>query len=303
LIRDLELEAEREPRELSKFAKVSLPKPPRGSIFVGAGDSYAAALAGFYASGGRCIALDPYALASEPEAADGAEVFFVSVSGTTSSNVLASAKVRGRAKRTVAITAVGGSPLAKSTDATVLLPFEYVPRTSGLLSFALSGLAVLKMVGAVGRCDFQRMFDEAKVDRVRLELAKGTTYFLGNSLAHAAAIYSSAKVYEILGARAHAEALEEFSHMELFSLRRSDVVTVFSAFDPAGLSKRLRGSLAKEGFRSTAVPERGRSAAESFFHSVFVAQLWCLAEARRKGLTKPRFLGAKGLRVSDSMIY
>jgi hypothetical protein len=302
LIRDLVLEAERQPGELSKFVKVSLPKSPGGSIFVGAGDSYAAALAGFYASRGRCIALDPYALASEPEAADGAEVFFVSVSGRTSSNVLASAKVRGRAKKTVAITAVERSPLAKNVDETVLLPFDYVPRTVGLLSFSLSAMAVLKIVGG-GRCDFQKIFDEAKVDCGGFELAKGTTYFLGNSLAYAAAIYSSAKVYEVLGARAHAEALEEFSHLELLSLRSSDVVNVFSAFDPMGMSKKLRGALSKEGFRSAALPARGRSAAENFFHSVFAAQLWCLVEARRKGLTKPRFLGAKRLRVSDSMIY
>lgn len=303
MIRELESEAEGQPRELSRFAKVSLPKSPRGSVFVGAGDSYAAALAGFYASGGRCIALDPYALASEPEAADGAEVFFISVSGRTSSNVLASAKVRGFARKTVAITAVEHSPLAKSTDETVWLPLNYVPRTTGLLSFTLSAMAVLKVVGIMGSCDFQRIFDEARADCRRLELADGTTYFLGNHLAHAAAIYSSAKVHEVLGGRAHAEALEEFSHMELFSLASSDAVNLFSAFDPMGMSGKLRDALSKEGFRAAVVPARGRSAAESFFHSVFVAQLWCLAEAGKMGLAKPRFLRTKRLRLSDSMIY
>ena len=172
------------------------------------------------------------------------------------------------------------------------------------MSFGLSALAVLKMVGAKGPCDFEGMFEEAKSDSAALSVARGTTYLLGNSLGHAAALYASAKVYELLGSRAHAEVLEEFSHMELFSLRKSDSVIAFSAFDPRGVAGKLERALSKEGYRSTTVSARGRTPMERFFHSVFVSQLWCLAEAERAGLGAPRFLaGAKRLRVSDSMIY
>jgi hypothetical protein len=295
---------ERQPEVLSRFAVAHLPRAPRGSIFVGAGDSYAAALAGFYASRGRCIALDPYTLASEPEVAGGVEVFFISVSGMTTSNLLASARAKSFARKTTALTAVPRSPLTRSTHATLKLPMDYAPRVPGFLSFSLSALAVLKMVGVPGPCDFRAMLEAAKKDCRKFKLAKGTTYFLGNSLAHAVALYASAKEYELLGGRAHAEVLEEFSHMELFSLRASDRVNVFSAFDPEGVSRRLKQALVKAGYRSETVPARGRTPMESFFHCVFVAQLWSLMEARKAGLLRPRFLeSTKRLRVSDSMIY
>lgn len=301
---ELDAEVARQPGELARYGRTTLPKAARGSVFVGAGDSYAAALAGFYASKGRCIAVDPYALASEPEVARGVDAFFISVSGKTASNVLALSKVRGIARKTTALTAVEGSPLAKGADEVVALPFRYAPRAPGFLSFSLSALAVLKMTGISGPSDFEGVFERAKADSRGLLTAKGTIYFLGNSLAHAASLYASAKVFELLGLRAHAEALEEFSHMELFSMGPSDSVNIFSAFDPGGLAGKLRGALSKEGYRSVAVPARGQSTLESFFHCVFVSQLWSLAEARRAGLTKPSFLGGKRrLRVSDSMIY
>ncbi len=303
-VEELVSEVARQPEELACYARASLPKAPSGSVFVGAGDSYASALLWFYASRGKCIALDPYTVASDPEVARGVEVIFISVSGRTKSNLLALSRVRRVARKTTAMTAVGRSPLAMGADEVVALPIDYVPRTPGLLSFSLSAMAVLRMVGATGSFDFQKIFERAKADSRRLSLAKGTTYFLGNSLAHAAALYASAKVYELLGARAHAEALEEFSHMELFSLRPSDSVNLFSCFDPGGMARRLSLALSREGYRAATVPVRGRAPLESFFHCVFAAQLWALAEAKRAGLVKPGFLeGAKRLRVSDSMIY
>ena len=303
-VEELVSEVARQPGELARFAGASLPRAPGGSIFVGAGDSYAAALVAFYASKGRCIAMDPYTLASEPEVARGVEVFFISVSGRTSSNALALAKVGRIAKKTTALTAVEASPLALGADELVMLPMSYSPRTPGMRSFSLSAMAVLSLVGAARPCDFEGVFESAKTDSRRMSLAKGTTYFLGNSLAHAASLYASAKVYEVLGLRAHAEVLEEFSHMELFSLRPSDTVNAFSAFDPSGMAGKLRRALSKEGYRSEVVPARGTSETERFFHCVFVSQLWSLAEAKRAGITRPVFLnGAKKLRVSDSMIY
>ena len=109
-------EVESQPQTLEKFARLELPKARRGSIFVGAGDSYAAAQAGCFASDCRCMALDPYVLASAPKIAEGREVFFVSVSGRTRSNVQAARKARPYAKRTTALTAVADSPLAGLAD-------------------------------------------------------------------------------------------------------------------------------------------------------------------------------------------
>lgn len=301
-IRELLAEVGEQPKVLRVF---SLRQRAReGSIFAGAGDSYCASLAGFFASRGRCLAMDPYALASSPEFADGADVYFVSVSGRTASNCLAAKKVRGHAKRTIALTAVAGSPLAKLADRIVELPMSYRPRTPGILSFSLSLLAVMKLVGADERCDFASALREARKDRLRPARRGGTTYYLGNSLAYPAALYAAAKTYEILGAKAHAEHLEEFSHLELFSLGRTDTVNCFSCFDPSGLSGRLIGALREGGYDCGQVRSWGRSPLEKVFHAVFAAQLSILLTAKERGIVAPRFLSSgEALDTSDAMIY
>ena len=250
------------------------------------------------------MALDPYVLASTPELADGADVYFVSVSGRTTSNALAAEKVRRRARRTTALTAVVESRLAKVTDCVVRLPMEYRPRAPGILSFSLSLLAVLKIAGVDSPSDFGRALISARKERLGFARAGGTTYFLGNSLAYPAALYAAAKTYEILGSRAHAELLEEFSHLELFSLGRSDLVNGFACFDPSGLASKLNRALADGGYESRAVRSWGRSPTSQLFHAVFAVQLSVLEAAMERGLTAPRFLSGDGaLGASDVMIY
>ena len=302
-IRRLSDEVEGQASVLERFSLTKLPKARRGAIFVGAGDSYAAALAAFYATGGGCVALDPYVLASSPGFADGSEVYFVSVSGRTSSNVMAAEKVRHHASRTTAITAAADSRLAELTGRAIELPMSYAPRTSGMLSFCLSLLAVLKLVGEDGPCDFRIMLEQAR--KADLGFSKeGTTYFLGNSLAYPVALYAAAKTYEILGAKAHAELLEEFSHLELFALEKKDFVNGFASFDSSGLSTKLGRALARGGHRSRVVESRGRNAVEELFHAVFVVQLSVLEAASQRGLTAPRFLSSRSaIATSDAMIY
>lgn len=302
-LQEMALELERQPEALESYAMKGLPQLPRGSILVGAGDSYAAALAGFYASNGRCIAIDPYSLAADPSIAEGRDVVFISVSGRTSSNLVAARSVSRLARKTAALTAVEDSPLAKSVSTVFGLPMSHSPRTSGMMSFSMSAFAVLNLVGLDTRCDFRRVFAASKRDSAMLSLGANTTYLLGNSLAYPAAVYASAKVYELLGAKAHSELLEEFSHMELFSLERSDMVNIFADFDPAAMSRNLARRLAKARFRCVVIPGRGSSVPERFFHCVFVSQLWSLDQARRAGLNQPAFLSGGRISISDSIIY
>lgn len=302
LIRALANEVEGQPPILDGFSRQKLPRARKGSIFVGAGDSFAAALAGFHASEGRCSALDPYVLASTPRLAEGADVYFISVSGRTSSNVAAAKRVRRFAARTATLTAVADSRLAGLTDDVIGLPVPYAPRTPGVLSFSISLLAVLKIVGAWGKCGFSAALGEARGDRLSFS-DDGTTYFLGNSLAHPVALYAAAKTYEILGARAHAELLEEFSHLELFSLATRDAVNGLACFDDSGVARRLGRALSERGYSSQVVPSRGRSPMERLFHAIFVVQLSVLDRARKMGLTEPKFLSSRVLEVSDLMIY
>ncbi len=302
--RALNEEVKGQPSVLERFSRKKVARARSGSIFVGAGDSYAAAMAGFYASGGQCIALDPYSLASAPELAKGVDVFLISVSGRTSANLAAVARVRRVASRMTAITAVRSSPLGEQVGDVVELPMSYAPRTPGILSFSLSLLAVLKIAGGVVEGDFPGAFAAALKDSPGVAWGRGVTYFLGNLLAYPAALYAAAKTYEILGARAQPELLEEFSHLELFSLRRSDVVNVFSCFDPSGTSAKLSRVLKHGGYETRLVADRGRSDLDSLFHAVFLTQLSMVTRAKQLGLSGPRFLAAgKKLRASDRMIY
>jgi fructoselysine-6-P-deglycase FrlB-like protein len=297
-------ELKKEPEVLQRFARSDLPRAPKGSIFVGAGDSYAAAMAGFYASAGRCIALDPYSLASAPELAEGVEVFLISISGRTSSNLAAARKVSGLAKKTTTITADGRSQLAELTDEAVVLPMTYVPRTPGMLSFTLSLLAVVGLVVGMGRYDFRSVFEKAESNKGRIGWGKGTTYFLANSLGYTAAMYAAAKTYEFTGGRAQPELLEEFSHLELFTLGRSDLVNSFSCFDPSGMSRKLSRVLGEQGYGARVVPNAGNSGVERLFHAIFVCQLAIVEEAQVTGLSRPRFISREGrLHTSDYMIY
>jgi len=294
-------EVERQPEVLAEFARRRLPKAHSGSIFVGAGDSFAAAQMGFFATGCSHIALDPYVLASDPKVAEEREVYFVSVSGRTKSNARAASRVKPYAKRTIALTAVPGAPLTGLTDSLVRLPVAYMPRTPGMLSFTLSALAVMKISGAGGRCDFGKAFEEAGKEDIAFAQGSGTTYFLGNWLAFPVSLYAAAKTYEILGAKAHAEFLEEFNHLELFSLDRLDTVNSFSCFDPSGLAAKLSGILSR---RSPVIRHWGRSPLEKVFHAIFQVQLSVLDEGRRRGIRAPRFLTRRdSLAASDRMIY
>jgi D-arabinose 5-phosphate isomerase GutQ len=301
VLNGLSAEVKRQPEILQEFWRQGFPKARRGSIFVGAGDSFAAAQLGFFASDCRHIALDPYVLASNPRIAEGREVYFVSVSGRTRSNIQAARKVGPHAKQTTALTAVAHSPLAGLTDRQIALPMTYLPRTPGLLSFTLSAVAVLKISGAEGRCDFENALGEASDGDVAFAGGKGITYFLGNSLAYPVSLYAAAKAYEILGAKAQAELLEEFNHLELFSMDRSDLVNCFSCFDPSGLAPKLSGILDR---RSLVIRQWGRLPIEKLFHAIFQVQLSVLGEAKRRGVTTPMFLSRHdSLAASDRMIY
>ena len=297
-------EVRRQPHILGEFSRSSFPRARRGAILVGAGDSYSVAMSGFFSSGGACIALDPYHLATVPEIAEGVDVVLISVSGRTASNLAAARKVRSLARRTIGITSDEKSSLAGQVDEVVRLPMRYVPRTPGLLSYTLSLLAILKIVGLEEKCDFGGAYRAASKDQGKIGWAQGTTYFLGNSLAYPVAMYAAAKTYEFFGAKAHAELLEEFSHLELFSLGHSDVVNVFSAFDPLDQSRRLAGALARGRYERRVVPRRGTSRTEQLFHAVFATQLSVLKRAGALGLSRPSFLTSEQrLAVSDSMIY
>jgi len=290
---------------LAKMQRSKADTLPEGSILVGAGDSYAAALCASYLSSMRTLALDPYELMTSPEAARSKTVVFVSVSGRTRSNVVAARRVESRAAETIVVTAEESSPLAKAADRTILLPYEYRPKTPGMASFALSLMACARLSCPDFHLNFAHTFSTGRRISQRFRFSRGgVTFFLGNRALYAISIYAAAKLYEFFGARAAYQRLEEFSHMELFSLDPRDAVNIYEGFDPLRNGRRLAKSLREAGYDSFLASTGRLKEPERVFTAVFATQLAVLRRAGEMKTDRPYISDAKKkLAISDSMIY
>jgi glucosamine--fructose-6-phosphate aminotransferase (isomerizing) len=304
MLSQLEAELKAEPSLLSRTRR-ALSKPlPLGSILVGAGDSYAAALCASYLSKTNVPVLDPYELIASPETARSKTVVLVSVSGRTRSNVAAARKLKGIARERIGLTSVEDSPLAKEVDRTILLPFDYRPRVPGMTSFAVSLAYSAKLLSVNLGMDFRRACSVGRRISDCLRFSKtGSTFFLGNRALYAVSMFAAAKLYEYFGAKAHYQRLEEFSHMELFSIRPSDAVNIYDGFDPLKIGNALSKSLRAGGFE-TGFASSGQSGVESVFTAIFATQFAVLRWVKETKTKRPYLLDAgKKLALSDSMIY
>ena len=301
----VEAEVMRQPAALKSLAGQRFGLAPAGSVFVGAGDSFAASSIACRLSSAGHVVLNPYELISAPAFTRGKSVYFVSVSGMTASNVAAAKAVKGLAKERTAITADAGGRLAEATDSTIPIPYGFVPRLPGTLSFSLSLLTLLKLAGDNFSCDFSQIHSMAEhhVSRVLISERK-LTHFLGNSAAYPTSLYSALKLHEFLGVPAQACMLEEFAHANLFALNSNDTVNIFCAFDPLGFGEKLASSLNRKGFRASAITPVGSNPWELVFYFVFLSQFAALKGAKLKRLSRPYFaLARKKLTISDSLIY
>jgi glucosamine--fructose-6-phosphate aminotransferase (isomerizing) len=304
MLPQLETELKEEPSLLSK-ARHNGPKSlPSGPILVGAGDSYAAALCASYLSPSDSLVLDPYELIASPELARSRTVVILSVSGRTKSNVAAARSVKGIAEERIGVTSNEDSPLAKAVDRTIVLPFEYRPRAPGMASFALSLAYCAKLLSVNLGLDFERSYSVGRRVSRGLGFSRaGSTFFLGNRALFAVSMYAAAKLYEFFGAAAHYQRLEEFSHMELFSLKAGDVINIYGGFDPLKIGKTLAASLRTAGYEAYLAPTDRAAGAESVFNAVFATQFAVLRWIEEARIKRPYLLDSKKLAVSDSMIY
>jgi hypothetical protein len=117
-------------------------------------------------------------------------------------------------------------------------------------------------------------------------------------------MYAAAKLYEFFGARAQYQRLEEFSHMELFSLKAGDAVNILGGSDPLRVGRRLSKSLRVAGYPSALASAERPTELESVFDAVFAAQFAMARWLGETGIKRPYIVDAgKKLAISDSMIY
>ena len=298
-------------KEVKEYQLHDLPRlalPPAGKdycMFVGAGDSYAAALAAQYASSGRALACHPADIILDPSIAVGRDVYVVSISGNTRANVLAARAAKKQGARTTAVTTKPSSRLALECDRVIELKYRTAGvTTAGTISFASSMLTCLSITGrAQLPADLGKIYEQAKrkaeqaagrIDR------KSSFIILGDGLLFPVATYGALKLNEVFGARAFPHPAEEFCHSPLFGARKGDQIIQMGTGNDSSLSRRL----SKEGMSSTYVAFDKADATQLLLQSTFFMQLLVLALARRQKLKGCYFVkNKKMLRVSSDFIY
>jgi len=295
------------PRFASHLRRAHLPKLKRSSlIFAGSGDSYAAAVFAQELSRGEAVASDPYELLTNIKRTRRKNLVIVSVSGRTKTNVELARKANRMATRTLAITAYPDSPLARECDET--LPLEYRTTgtlTSGTVSFTTSLLACASLLGNLPRT-IQLGTTVSAANRWARNLkpwGKSSFVFAGSGLNYALSIYGSAKINEVLGAKAEAVYAEQLGHAMLFSVNeeRDLIVCLSNGRDKA---RQIYELLRKNDSLTSILAISGNDAVlRSLKMAIYLQQL-PLAIAKRKRMAECAFTSQrKKLKLSNKMIY
>ena len=266
-------------------------------FFSGSGDSLASSMLAESFSSGKIRAMDPLDLYKNKELVKTKSVYFVSISGNTITNI----KTAANAKNSVAITSQPHSKLANASDSVILLtaPNSGV-FTAGSISFLESALTCISLVTKFALPDTSKLFLNVKNNAKKANLSK-RVFVLGNLYTFPLAMYCAAKFYEVLGYDAHYSRLEQFSHMELFSIKKGDTVIIFEEKNPH--NTQLRKNIKKIGINiiQPSLPENKIS---QMLYCTFFSQLIVLFEARKKQQKECYFITAKKIRnVSNKMIY
>jgi fructoselysine-6-P-deglycase FrlB-like protein len=270
----------------------------KNTIFTGSGDSLASAKLAESFSNFRAKSADPLDLLKNPLITKNKTVYFVSISGNTISNI----KVSKRTKRSIAITAMPQSKLAKSCHSTILLraPNSDV-FTAGSISFLESALTCISLVCTISISNIEELFKKAYHNAKRAKLGK-RVFIIGNMQTFPIAMYCAAKFYELLGYDAHFEHIEQFSHMELFSAKKGDTVIIFEQKNIHNL--RLSKVLKNVGLVVIHPSFSTKNKISQIIFYTFFSQLLTLFEAKKRHKKNCHFVLAKNFRdVSDKMIY
>jgi fructoselysine-6-P-deglycase FrlB-like protein len=308
----MEREIENQPEDLSRFAKQlaknpTLPLDPSRTIFTGSGDSYAAALWAEALSKGSARAEDPYELSRSLRLAADRNVVLVSASGKTRANIELARRLKGRARKRIAITSNPESPLARMCDSSIILQYRKSGQlTSGTTSFTASLLACGNLIGTQpGLADLEAQLSRARERAQSVKLfTRGLFLFIGSGIERGLAEYGACKVQEVLGAKAQAQYPEEVGHALLFSLdpSRDNILCVDSGNTGKGseVARRVR----RYGFRVHRVSAIGKNVVAKSLAICFQLQYLVLLNAKRRGMKECRFLqDRKLLELSNWLIY
>ncbi len=272
-------------------------KQQKVTLFSGSGDSLVSAMLAESFSHGLTSAFDPLDLYKNTKFVKSKNVYFVSISGNTITNI----KVAKIAKKSIAITSKSDSRLAKVSDRVILLSASNSGVfTAGSISFLESALTCISLVSSISIPKNTSLFSKAK-DCAKKSTVSKKIFVLGTFFTYPLAMYCAAKFYEILGYDAHYVRLEQFSHMELFSCKKGDTVIIFE--EKNSHNKQLVLNLKKIGI-NVIHPNVPSKKLDQMLYCTFLSQLLPLCEAKKKRRKDCHFVLAKNIRnVSNQMIY
>lgn len=267
------------------------------AIFSGSGDSLVSAMLAESFSGGIVRAMDPLDLLKNKQLVKSKHVYFVSISGNTVSNI----KVAKTTKKTTAITSMPYSRLAKISDKTILLSApNHGVFTAGSISFLESALTCISLIKKINISNHLKLFSKVRLNVKKFKVTK-RIFILGNLYTYPIAMYCAAKFYEILGYNAQYSKIEQFSHMELFSVKKGDTVIIFE--EKNTYNKQLSLHLKKIGI-NVIHPDVPSEKLSQILYCIFFSQFITLFEAKKKKKKDCHFVLAKNIRnVSNQMIY
>ena len=272
-------------------------KQQQTTIFSGSGDSLVSAMLAESFSNGLVSIFDPLDLYKNKHLVKSKNIYFVSISGNTITNI----KVAKVAKKAIAITSKLDSRLAKVSDKIILLSAPNSGMfTAGSISFLESALTCISLVTPFTLPQNLKLLLKAKSDAKKFSVSK-KIFVLGNLFTYPLAMYCAAKFYEILGYDAHYARIEQFSHMELFSSKKGDTVIIFE--ESNAHNKQLISNLKKIGI-NVIHPQIPSKKIPQMLYCTFFSQLLPLYEAKKKRKKDCYFVLAKDIRnVSNNMIY
>jgi len=284
----------------SKIRKLNI-KDQERSLFTGTGDSFAAAMVTEFASNNKVQCVDPMDICLNPSIGKDKLLYALSISGNTKANIEAVKSAKKHVARTIAITANRESKLAKICNKVIELNFKNIGiLTAGSISFTASMLACLSLVRNVKITDAERLFNSAESDAEEIKL-NDHVYILGNWITYPLAIYGCAKMCEVLGMKAQPVMLEQFCHMQLFSVKEGDTILILSN---DGKAKELSAKLVNSGYNSHIFEPKGKTLEDNLLYYSFLLQLIVLNNAKRLRLKECYFITNIKLRdISSSLIY
>ncbi len=289
-----------QPQFLNKF-QPSTPlsrKLQQNIMFTGSGDSLVSAMLAEIFSNFQVKSFDPLDLLKNKSILRNKRVYFISISGNTISNI----KVAKMTKKSTAITSNPKSRLANACNNSIILKFPNSDVfTAGSISFLESALTCISLVKHILIPKNPRIFKKALNDAKKSTFGK-RVFVLGNMYTFPLAMYCAAKIYELLGFDAHYERIEQFAHMELFSVAKGDTVIIFE--EKNSHNKKLVKNLKHIGLNIIHPQIKSKNKIAQLLYYVYFSQLLSLFEAKKRRKKECHFILSKQLRnASNAMIY